>query len=417
MVASVGCCVFRFSGNRCRVKTFDRTSILMVFWLALCSWRLGAGSDEVRQDWPKHIIQKKTLTGINSALANDWNGDGYIDVISCFNKEVYVFIGPKWQRVSVFSMKNAKARNKVRNGCIHSCLMDVDGDGDQDFIGSSNTVFWLECPNQNPLSSQWKYRIVDDEILGTHCLLPGDVNLDGKLDLIANSGRSVNTDFPNSLAWLEVPEAPHEAKAWRRHVFADRDAPGGSHYTGLADMNGDGLPDISCGAKGGEKFPGGEWFAWWEQPKTNNTGAWKRHLLSGTEPGASNILPADFDSDGNMDYFATRGHGVGTLWFKGPDFTQIEVDTEIKAPHSLDLADLDGDGDLDAVTCGKEADGVAAWYENDGKANFTKWVIGSGQGSYDTRAVDMDLDGDLDILIAGHASNNIVWFENQIVKK
>ena len=67
---------------------------------------------------------------------------------------------------------------------------------------------------------------------------------------------------------------------------------------------------------------------------------------------------------------------------------------------------------MDAVASGKEAEGVAAWYENDGTGTFTKHVIGTDQGSYDTRFVDMDSDGDLDVLIAGHASNNIVWFEN-----
>ena len=114
----------------------------------------------------------------------------------------------------------------------------------------------------------WTYRTIDDEILGTHCLLEGDVNLDGKIDLIANSGRAAPaTSHPNSLAWLEVPEDPHHAKSWVRHVFADQDAPGASHYAGLGDVNGDGRPDISFAAKGGERFPGGQWFAWWEQPE------------------------------------------------------------------------------------------------------------------------------------------------------
>ncbi|MDF1660097.1 MAG: VCBS repeat-containing protein, partial [Verrucomicrobiales bacterium] len=61
-----------------------------------------------------------------------------------------------------------------------------------------------------------------------------------------------------------------------------------------------------------------------------------------------------------------------------------------------------------------EADGVAKWYENDGSGNFTAHLIGIDQGSYDTRAVDMDRDGDLDVLIAGHASQNVVWFENPL---
>ena len=97
---------------------------------------------------------------------------------------------------------------------------------------------------------------------------------------------------------------------------------------GVGDVNGDGLPDVACGAKGGEKFPGGEWFAWWEQPKDGSL-PWKKHLLSDRQPGASNILPADFDGDGKIDYFATRGHGLGALWFRGPSFEAIEVDSTI----------------------------------------------------------------------------------------
>jgi len=294
--------------------------------------------------------------------------------------------------------------------------MDVDGDGDQDFIGSNNTVFWLECPD-NPLAGPWKYRIVDDEILGTHCLVTGDVNRDGKPDLIANSGRAAKqTSIPNSLTWLEVPKNPRTAKSWIRHVFAKGDAPGGSHYTGFGDVNGDGLPDISCAAKGGDRFPGGQWFAWWEQSKDGKL-PWKKHLLADKQPGATNILPADLDGDKHIDYFATRGHGQGVLWFKGPDFKLIEIDPKILVPHSLDLADLDNDGDIDAVTCSKDTVDVAAWYENNGKGQFTKRIIGRKQGSYDTRAIDMDADGDLDVLIAGHTSNNVVWFENPLGKE
>ncbi|MEM9280534.1 MAG: VCBS repeat-containing protein [Verrucomicrobiota bacterium] len=365
-------------------------------------------------EWKKHVIQRPVMNFINSAVANDWNRDGAIDVISSLEGRVILFKGPDWKPVSIHQFAEGQSRNKMRPFCIHSCLMDVDGDGDLDFIGSNNTVFWLECPD-DPLSGEpWTFRLVDDEILGTHCLITGDVNQDGKLDLIANSGRSEPaTTLPHSIAWLEVPEDPHSADAWIRHIFADQDAPGGSHYTGFGDVNGDGRPDISCAAKGGEKIPGGEWFAWWEQPE-DPTLVWKKHLLAVNQPGASNVIPADLNGDGAVDYFATRGHGKGALWFKGPYFELIEIDPSLAYPHSLDLADIDEDGDIDAVTCGKEADGTAVWYENDGEGNFTRRLIGKDQGSYDTRAIDMDGDGDLDVLIAGHASSNIVWFENPL---
>ena len=367
--------------------------------------------------WKKHIIQPPVKGGINGVSAHDFDKDGHMDVITSFGGNVVVFKGPDWKPFSVHTFATGDSIRKLGPACIHSCLMDADGDGDMDFIGSNNTVFWLETPSA-PFSGQpWTFRTVDDEIAGTHCLITGDVNRDGKLDLIANSGRDEKvTAFPNSIVWLETPANPHIAKNWVRHVFADKDAPGGSHYMGFGDVNGDGRPDIACAAKGTDGFTGGQWFAWWEQP-ADSTAIWKKHVLAENEEGASNIIPADFDGDGRTDYFATRGHGKGVLWFRGPDFGKIEIDPNVLAPHSLALADMNGDGHLDAVTCGKEADGVAAWYANDGKGRFSKHIIGTDQGSYDTRTVDMDGDGDVDVLIAGHASRNVVWFENPLRAK
>jgi hypothetical protein len=364
-------------------------------------------------EWTKHTIQRPVLGQINSVVAHDWDGDGHMDALSSFGGKVILFKGPDWKTTTLHTFDPKDARNKPNPACIHSCLMDVDGDGDQDFCGSNNTVFWLECPDKPFSGAPWTYRTVDDEILGTHCLITGDVNQDGKIDLIANSGRTAKqTTFPDSLTWIEVPADPHSANAWKRHVFADQDAPGGSHYSGFGDVNGDGKPDIACAAKGGENFPGGEWFAWWEQPDDPHT-AWKKHLLADNQVGATNIIPADLNGDGKMDYFATRGHGKGVLCFQGPEFKLIEIDPDIVFPHSLVVIDLDQDGDIDAVTCGKEPDGIAAWYENDGQAHFTKHVIGENQGSYDVRVIDIDRDSDLDVLIAGHANQNIVWFENK----
>lgn len=348
---------------------------------------------------------------INDANAADFDGDGHLDLIASFDGGVWVFRGPDHrEKFQVHKFGIGPQGRKLRAGCIHACLLDVDGDGDKDYIGSNNHVFWLECP-EDPVSDKWRYRVVDGEILGTHCVITADINRDGRVDLIANSGRATGTPFPNSLAWLEIPMEPRKAKAWHRHVFGHRDAPGGSHYSGFGDVNGDGRGDIAFGAKGGARFPGGEWFAWWEQPE-DATQPWRKHILSDKQPGATNIKPLDLNADGVVDFFATRGHGTGVLWFKGPRFEAIEIDKVIEKPHSLAIGDIDGDGDPDAVTCGYEKTGVAAWYENDGKAVFTKHVIGSDQGSYDTRLIDLDKDGDLDVVIAGHFSQNLVWYEN-----
>ena len=363
--------------------------------------------------WRRHVVAN-AQGNVNSAVAADFDNDGHLDVLSSYDGKIVLHRGPDWDAFQIHAFRREDSRRKPRRDCIHSCLLDVDKDGDLDFCGSSNTVFWLECPDDPFSGETWTYRTIDDEILGTHCLITGDVNQDGRLDLIANSGRGPDqTSIPNSLTWLEVPENPKASKAWKRHVFADRDAPGGNHYTGIADVNRDGLPDISCAAKGGPGFEGGEWFAWWEQ-LPNQAEPWKKHLLAADQPGATNIQPRDLNGDGMMDFVATRGHGQGVLWFRGPEFTMVEIDRELVGPHCLVTCDLDQDGDLDIATCGKESDGVAVWYENDGDGNFVRNLIGRNQGAYDIRAIDMDGDHDLDLLIAGHASNNVVWFENPL---
>ena len=80
------------------------------------------------------------------------------------------------------------------------------------------------------------------------------------------------------------------------------------------------------------------------------------------------------------------------------------------------VTDLDDDGDMDVATCAF-GDKLAAWFENDGRGEFTTHIVGHDQEAYDIRAVDLDVDGDLDLLVAGRASDNVVWYENPRIMK
>jgi hypothetical protein len=297
-----------------------------------------------------------------------------------------------------------------RTAAIHSEIIDVDGDGDLDYIAARYNpgyIFWLENPSK-PLTEPWPFHVIDDGqkggVNGVHGLIAGDVDGDGKLDLIGNSGQPKGS-FPNSIAWYKIPDDP--TRRWHRHVFANGDAPGLSHYHGFGDVNGDGRGDIASAAKIGDD---GNWFAWWEQPASEG-GKWTKHVISTNESGATNILIADLNGDGRNDFIGGRGHGVGIVWFENPSWRARQIDTRIMGPHSLQVGDIDGDGDVDAATVAKDSH-TAAWYENDGAGNFTVHHIHENQSSYDCRLVDMDGDGDLDLLNAGQESRNVVWFEN-----
>jgi hypothetical protein len=356
----------------------------------------------VSSDWKKHVIF--TGAACATAVAGDFTGDSRPDVIANAGGKTRLFAAPDWKETILNPQESI--------GLIHSEAIDADGDGDLDYVGAQYTpgvIFWLEQPEE-PLAQAWAFHVIDDQVDGIHGLLVGDVNGDGKPDLLANSGQP-NGPFANSLVWYERPEDAREAKPWPRHVLAKGDAPGLTHYLGLGDVDGDGRADVCTAAKGGPQDASGKgnWFAWWESPRDLKE-PWKKHLIADGHLGATNIHPGDVNGDGFTDFVATRGHDRGVFWFQGPAWTKHEIHPTIFGPHCLAVTDLDGDGDVDAATVGKD-DRTVAVFINDGKGNFATHTLDRDQAAYDIRAIDLDLDADIDLLVAGENSRNVVWYE------
>lgn len=342
-----------------------------------------------------------------TAVSADFNGDGRPDVIADVggkSAKTILFVAPNWEQIVLDDNHGQRY--------IHSETWDIDRDGRSDYVAAAynpGNIVWYRQPRD--ATKAWDRRMIDNQIHGIHGIIRGDVNQDGRLDLLATSAQPKG-DFPNSLAWFAAPANPLEASTWQRNIFAVEDAPGLTHYLGFGDIDGDGLPDAVTGAKGGptDSSGKGEWFAWWQAP-TNPTLPWTKHSLPGKHPGATNIHPADVNADGKMDLVASRGHGTGVICFIAPEWQIQTIDPEIKEPHCLQTVDIDKDGDIDVVTCAFGSK-VCVWYENNGFGQFVRHVVGTDQEAYDIRVVDLDADGDNDFLIAGRASQNIVWYEN-----
>lgn len=372
-------------------------------FLFVAPWCLASFSSHADESgtWKKHVVHEGFHT--NTAVAADFTGDGKMDIMANNDGKTRLFVAPDWSEQVVHVDENHQ--------CIHAETFDIDGDGDPDFIGARyqpGLIFWLENPGSEG-TAPWACRLVSSELNGIHGLLKGDVDGDGKVDLLANSAQPVGTDYKESIAWLPVPENPQKATSWPVHALARGDAPGLTHYLGLGDVNGDGRADVATGAKGKPSLTG-NYFAWWEAPE-DRTKVWKKHLIADEQVGATNIHPADVNGDGTGDFIASLGHGYGVYWFEGPNWERRDIHPTLQEPHSLIVLDFDGDKDMDAATCAfgsKEA----YWFENDGKGQFTRHLVAKDQEAYDIRAADLDGDDDLDILIAGRRSKNVVWYEN-----
>ncbi|MFC1588503.1 FG-GAP-like repeat-containing protein, partial [Planctomycetota bacterium] len=75
--------------------------------------------------------------------------------------------------------------------------------------------------------------------------------------------------------------------------------------------------------------------------------------------------------------------------------------------------DLDGDGDKDVIGAGGFANKIG-WWENDGGGNFgvRNELPGNISNPYAVFAIDLDSDGDADIMSSSTGSGNVFWWEN-----
>jgi len=92
-------------------------------------------------------------------------------------------------------------------------------------------------------------------------------------------------------------------------------------------------------------------------------------------------------------------------------WTTNVVTTSASWATNVFAIDVDGDGDIDMLSA-STSDDTVAWYENDGSQSFTKHdITTSGFQSVDVFAIDMDGDGDIDVLSV-YRPDTVAWYEN-----
>ncbi|MEL6986846.1 MAG: FG-GAP-like repeat-containing protein [Bacteroidota bacterium] len=82
-----------------------------------------------------------------------------------------------------------------------------------------------------------------------------------------------------------------------------------------------------------------------------------------------------------------------------PKLTKNTIYNTFYFGDKIDVVDLDLDGDMDVIAA-NGFNSLSYWFENDGNFNFTRYSITSAYQVEDVHAADMDGDGDMDVLSA-----------------
>ena len=293
------------------------------------------------------------------AFSSDVNRDGWDDIL---------ILGFPGEKSSWFENPQGKAGLWTEHVAIEvtdnesPTFADLTGDGKSEIICASKGSYGWASPDPANPTALWQWHTLtpnNNYHKFTHGMGLGDVNGDGRMDLLEKDG------------WWEQPASLGGDPIWKQHQFAF--GVGGAQML-VYDVNGDGLNDVisSLAAHG---FG----LAWFEQVRNADGLTFKEHTFMNKEPQENRY---------------------------GVKFSQL---------HALDLVDMDGDGLKDIVT-GKRfwahgpkgdaeptAPAVLYWFElkrAGGKASYTAHLIDDASGiGTQVMAGDVNGDGKPDVIV------------------
>lgn len=271
---------------------------------------------------------------------------------------------------------------------------DVDGDGDLDFMLEGNMGTWFLN------NGSGTFTIGNSSGATGRVMVTGDLDGDGDLDVIG-----VNSNGSNSVSLNDGLGSFTAATG-----FASADSP---LDASLGDVDGDGDLDlVTIVRRARPGSPGGTVYL------NNGSGSFTAGPTLALDSEAFRL--GDVDGDGDLDLLATNyGSTVSIRLNDGlGNFIAPAIGAEVTVginPGPIALGDLDGDGDLDFVTCdtGQSGVGSVSVMLNDGTGIFAPPatnpipVTNTNVISDRTELCDIDGDGDLDMLILGLSSSQL----------
>lgn len=326
------------------------------------------------------------LTGVAHVLANDYDADGDVDLaVAVQTAGAYRLMRNNGNGTFTNELlANSSTPRRIVNE-------DVDQDGDMDimYAGGGGLGYFRNTGTAFVQQSIFTYS-------GCRGVGAADMNGDGYKDLLY-------ADYEEDDMRISA-FAPGAGTFTGGGTALDTDLDYASMISG-ADLDGDGDMDAVCGSSFDIRI------------YLNNGGAFVRQPLNRITNDARGVCHGDFDNDGDTDMMAVGG--LHMTWFRndgGEKLTPLilregPARIQVGGGQVMRTADIDGDGDDDAVFCERSGDKVS-WIENTGAGNFVKRTVHFLNDAYSCDPVDFDGDGDMDVVASSMNDGAVHWYEN-----
>ena len=337
-----------------------------------------------------------------SAAVADFDNDGINDFCISERTSAPALV---WYRRIPGGWKRYVVEDSVLHIEAGTTAFDVDGDGDMDIIAGgdwrTNEVWWWEnpYPDFENVKSWIRYLIRNSGENKIHDQITGDFDGDCKPDIVFWA------QGDQTLYFTRIPANPKVLSEWKLipvyKYYTDGQMEqhgtyppfkGTNEHEGLAkaDIDGDGIQDI---------VGGGSWFKYIGNDKFSN------NIIDGAYT-FSRAAAGQLIKGGRPEVLMVVGDGWAPMYmyeYKNKTWIKNEIIPKVSNGHSLSIIDFDGDGNQDIwnaeMTLFNNTNATNRILTGDGSGKFTnEIVISRGIDLHESEIADLDGDGDLDIL-------------------
>lgn len=366
------------------------------------------------------IGEGSEVAAIEDVAVGDLNGDGWPDLVAaCEEAHLIYFQNPgqtarheEWPRL-------IPPITQGRGSWLRTFIADMDGDGRMDVLGANKgaadiidpslpsaarptSLFLIEGDPLQPAS--WREQVLSREVV-PNTAVPVDLDEDGKLDVLAAARlhqtmtvlRNVGAAPGVGIAVTPYPVVIAPGKGQPENWAGTANG----FQVAFADLDADGRKDMAVAVHETPSPTAGSplvaSLAWLKQPESL-TAPWIFHRIGDILPDVViGIALADIDGDGDIDAITGGYSGLNVL----------------KGGYSGASREFDEPGITASSTTGR-----ITWFENPGDPSAT-WqrhdISRRARGMYDAFIpVDLDGDGDIDFISTRGNSgqfDGVIWLE------